>query len=82
MNNNLLECVDALKDVRRCMQNDADPSIVAALSAAITKLESCATDDGPTPRELGEAALGALGVISDIVIVFNGIAELVQHLRA
>jgi hypothetical protein len=31
---------------------------------------------------LGEAALGALGVISDIVIVFNGIAELVQHLRA
>ena len=79
MNNKLSECVDALNDVRRYMQNDADPSIVAALGAAIAKLESCA--DEPTQPSLAEAALGALGVISDIVTCLGAVAELVQHLR-
>jgi hypothetical protein len=48
MKQKLLTCVEALKDIRRCMQSDADPSIVAALSAAIAKLESCAVEDDPT----------------------------------
>jgi hypothetical protein len=81
MNTTLSECVAALKDVRRNLQNDADPRSVAALGAAIAKLESCAADDGST-HELAEAALGALAVISDIVLCLNGIAELIQHFRA
>ena len=82
MNNNLSECVVALKDVRRSMQSDADPRVMAALSAAIAKLESCAGSESPTQPDLADAALGALAVISDIVICLNGIAELVQHFRA
>src|SRR5258708_7846695 len=68
MDNKLSECVAALNDVRRSMQNDADPRIVAALSAAIAKLESCAGSESPTQSDLADAALGALGVISDIVV--------------
>jgi hypothetical protein len=82
MNNNLLKCVESLKDVRRCMQSDADPSVVAALSAAIAKLESCAVEGDPAQPCLAEAALGALAVISDVVTCLNVLAELVQHLRA
>ena len=82
MSHELLECVEALKDVRREMQNDFDPSIVAALSEVITKLEGCETGDGGAQLKLREAALTALGVVSDIVLCLNGIAELIQHLRA
>jgi hypothetical protein len=81
MNTTLLECVEALKDLRRNMQNDADPCIAAALSAAIAKLECCAVNGSPTQPDLADAALGALGVISDIVMCLNGIAELIRHFR-
>jgi hypothetical protein len=82
MNKNLLECVAALSDVRRNMQNDADPRIVAALDAAIADLERCAVSESVTHPDVGAAALGALAVISDIVVCLNGIAELVHHFRA
>ena len=82
MDKTLLECVAALKDVRRSMQSDADPRVMAALSAAIAKLESCARSESPTEPDLADAALGALAVISDIVVCLNGIAELIQHFRA
>jgi hypothetical protein len=78
----LSECVEALKDVRRYMQGVTDPGIVAALSAAIAELESCVVEDGSTQPDLAEAALGALAVISEIIVCLNGIAELVQHFRA
>ena len=82
MNNNLLECVAALQDVRRSMQDEADPRIVTALGEAIAKLESCLTDESRVQPYLAEAALEALAVISEIVVCINGIAELVQHFRA
>jgi hypothetical protein len=82
MNKTLSECVAALKDVRRSMQNDADPRIVAALGAAIAKLERCAGSESPTQLEIADAALGALAVISDVVICLNGIAELLHHFGA
>jgi hypothetical protein len=82
MNNKLSECVAALNDVRRSMQSDADPRVMAALSAAIAKLESCADSESPTQPDLADAALGALAVISDIVFCLNGIAELIHHFRA
>lgn len=81
MNTKLLECVAALEDVRRSMQDVADPSIIAALSAAIVKLERCAVSESPTQPDVADAALGGLAVISEIVVCLNGIAELIQHFR-
>jgi hypothetical protein len=82
MDNQLSKCVEALNDVRRSMQNDADPRIMAALSAAIAELERCAGSESPTRPDLADAALRALAVISDIVVCLNGIAELFHHFRA
>jgi hypothetical protein len=82
MNNKLLKCVAALKDVRRSMQSDADPSVMAALSAAIADLESCAGNESPTQLMLADKALRAFAAISDIVVALNGIAELIHHFRA
>jgi hypothetical protein len=77
----VLKCVASLKDVRRKMQGAADPSITAALDAAVAELERCATIAGPVPSANTDAALNALGVVIDLLTCFNGIAELVQHLR-
>ena len=56
----LKECVEALKDVRRYMQDGADPGIVAALDEAIAKLQRCVAEDNPTEPSVAQAALGAL----------------------
>ena len=77
----LTECVRALRDVRRNMQNDADPCILAALDGAIAKLERCLTEDIDQPS-VAQAALAALAVISDIVTCLTGVAELVKFLGA
>lgn len=74
--NKQTKCVDALKDVRRNMQNDADPCIVAALDEAIGQMERCRAEDDP--NEVMKAAVRGLAVISDIVTCVTGIAELVQ----
>ena len=78
----LKEFVAALKDVRRYMQDGADPGIVAALDEAIAKLERCIAEDDPTEQTVGQAALGALAVIGDILACLNGVAELVKIFRA
>ena len=80
---NLSKCVAALQDVRRSMQNDADPRIVAALDEAIAKLERCGTEeeDQAVPT-VAEAALGALAVIGDILACLSGVAELVKFFGA
>ncbi len=82
MNNNLLECVAALKDVRRSMQNDADPRIMATLSAAIAKLECCAASESPSEPEAAAVGLEALAAINEVLIFLNVVAELVHHFRA
>lgn len=78
----LTECVAALKDVRRNMQNDADPCIVAALDKAIFELERCAAEGNPTEPTVAQAALGALAVISDILTCLTTVAELVRFFGA
>jgi hypothetical protein len=81
--NNLTKCVAALQDVRRSMQNDADPCTVAALDEAIAKLERCGTEeeDQAVPT-VAEAALGALAIIGDILACLGGMAELVKFFGA
>jgi hypothetical protein len=76
--NKLTKCVGALKDVRRNMQNDADPCILAALDEAIGHLERCEAEDDP--NETMKAAVHGLAVISDIVTCMTVIAELVKFL--
>ncbi len=39
---NVSKCVETLKDVRRYLHGDADPSIVAALDAVIYELQRLA----------------------------------------
>jgi hypothetical protein len=78
----LAECVATLKDVRRSMQDDADPGIVAALDEAIAKLERCVAEDDPTAPTVTQAALGALAVLGDILACLNGVAELVKFFGA
>ena len=78
----LKECVAALKDVRRNMQDGADPGIVAALDEAIAKLERCVAEYDPTAQTVGQAALSALAVLGDILTCLNGVAELVKIFRA
>jgi hypothetical protein len=77
--NNLLECVVALKDVRRSMQSDADSCILAALDEAIAKLERRMAEGDQTELNVAQAALGALAVLSDILTCAGAIAELVKR---
>jgi hypothetical protein len=79
---NVSKCVAALQDVRRCMQGDADPSIVAALDAAIDQLESCRAEGEPIPPGLAQAAFRALVVLGDLLACLHAIAELMGHFRA
>jgi hypothetical protein len=80
----LTECVAALKDVRRNMQNDADadPCIVSALDKAIAELERCEAEGNPTEPTVAQAAVEALAVISDILTCLTTVAELVRFFGA
>jgi len=77
----LTECVLALKDVRRSMQNDVDPCILAALDEAIAKLEHCRTGRVDQPS-VAQAVMMALAVLSDIITCVTGVAELMKILGA
>jgi signal transduction histidine kinase len=77
--NKQLECVDALKDVRRYMHHDADPRILAALDLAIAKLEGCIAEERTPQHCWAEAVTEALVVIGEIVTCCNAVAGLVKH---
>ena len=77
----LEECVLALKDVRRSMQNDVDPCIIAALDEAIAKLERCGTGGVDQPS-IAQAVMAALAVLGDIIACVSGVAELMKILGA
>lgn len=64
-NQEVKECVEAFKKVRRDMQSDADCCITAAFDEALAKLERCVTeeDQAKSARE----ALETLGVILTII---------------
>jgi hypothetical protein len=75
----LKSCVDALKEVRRGMQDDADSRVLLALDEVIAKLERCATEDDPT---VAEAVKDALAVLSDILTCAGLAVELVKRFGA
>lgn len=76
------QCVAALQDVRRSMQDDADPRIVAALDQVIADLKRCVTEGKHDDPHAVDAALRALAVIGDILACLNGVAELVKYFSA
>jgi cell division septum initiation protein DivIVA len=75
----LKSCVEALKEVRRSMQDDADSCILAALDEVISKLERCAAENDPT---VAEAVREALAVLGDILTCAGFAVELVKILGA
>jgi hypothetical protein len=79
---NLLKCVEALKDVRRCLHSDADPSIVTALDAVIDELQRCATDREPDPLDVAQVAFRALALLGEILACLSAAAELVTRFRS
>ena len=78
-NTELKRCVEALKEVRRSMQDDADSCITAAFDEAIAKLERCEAEDHPSVEA---AAREALGVLSDILTCVGFAIELVKFFGA
>jgi hypothetical protein len=78
-NTELKKCVEALKEVRHSMQDDADSCITAAFDAAIAKLERCEAEDHPSVEA---AAREALGVLSDILTCVGFAIELVKFFGA
>jgi hypothetical protein len=74
----LKNCVAALKDARRNMQNEAEHCVVATLDDAIAELERCAAEDNPTEQTVAQAARKALAVLGEVVAGLNGIAELIK----
>jgi hypothetical protein len=63
-NSDLRSCIDALKQVRCSMQDDADVCVKSALNEAIAKLERCDAEDAPM---IAQAVKEALAVLSDIL---------------
>jgi hypothetical protein len=73
----LSECVDALCDVRRSLQDDADSRILAALDEAIAKLQRCRPED---ESDVAEATLRGFAIVSDILTCVTTIADLMKFL--
>lgn len=74
----LSKCVEALKDVRRTMQDDADPCILAALDEVIAKFQRGLAEDIPAGPTMAQAVSEALAVLSAILTCVTGIAELLK----
>jgi len=78
----VLKCVEALKNVRRCMHDDVDPGIVAGLDEAIRQLERSIADGQPSPPNVAQAAIRALAILGDVLTCLGAVAELVRRFRA
>lgn len=69
------ECVDALKNLRRSVRSNADPSIGMALDAVISKFESydkASLDGADVQNTVGES----LAIVSSILSCCASLATL------
>jgi hypothetical protein len=80
--NELLNCVDALKDLRRNLHDDTDPSIGTALDAVIARFESCLRETNISQAELGSLAKEGFEILSYILSCCTSIAELIYRFHA
>jgi hypothetical protein len=80
MDTTFSECVAALKDLRRTVHSDTDPSIGVALEAVIRKLESyqdeADIDEADVKTTIGEG----LSILSAFLNCCIGVAELMRRL--
>jgi len=73
------ECVEALKDVRRSLHDDTDPSISVALDTVIARFESHLEKASIDEAEAGLTAAEALMVISAFLNCCTSVANLMER---
>jgi hypothetical protein len=72
------ECVEALKDLRRTVHSDTDPSVSMALDEVIAKLESYKDKANVEDAEVRRAVQDGLMIISAILSCCVSVAELMR----
>ena len=73
------ECVDALKELRRTVHSDADPSVSLALDEVIAKLEGYKNEANIDEAKVKRAALEGLMIISAILSCCASVADLMRR---
>jgi hypothetical protein len=74
------ECVEALKDVRRSLHNDTDPSIGLALDAVIVRFESHLDKASIDEADVALTAAEALMIISAFLSCCTSVVDLMERL--
>ena len=80
MNKAIEECVEALKDVRRSLHNDTDPSIGVALDAVIARFEGQLDKASLDEADVGLTAAEALMIISALLSCCTSVVDLMERL--
>jgi len=75
----LLKCVESLKDVRRSLHNETDSSIGVALDEVIFKFESHLREAAEKTTDLASTAREALMILSCILSCCSSVADLVAR---
>jgi hypothetical protein len=70
------ECVEALKDVRRSLHNDTDPSIGVALDAVIAKFEGHLDKASIDEADVAVTVAEALMIISSFLSCCSSMVDL------
>jgi len=80
MDKTIEECVEALKDVRRSLHNDTDPSIGVALDAVIARFESHLNKTSIDEADVALTAAEALMIISAFLSCCTSVVDLMERL--
>ena len=78
MENMFSECVETLKDLRRTVHSDTDPSVSMALDTVIAKLESYKDKANVEDAEVKCTVREALMIFSSILSCCVSLAELMR----
>ncbi|MBZ5632615.1 MAG: hypothetical protein LAO55_05735 [Acidobacteriia bacterium] len=76
MDTTISECVLALKDVRRSLHRDTDPSIGMALDAVIARFESYSKEPHFDEADVRLAVAEALMIISSLLSCCASVVDL------
>ena len=78
MENMFSECVEALKDLRRTVHSDTDPSVSMALDKVIAKFESYKDKANVEDADVKGTVQEALMIISSFLSCCASVAELMR----
>ena len=74
-------CVEALKDVRRNLHSETDPSSGEALDAIIAKIEGSQKEAETDEVSIQRLAAEALMVLSSLLNYCSAMAKLIERFR-